>query len=80
MSGGARSTNGGSSDDPGGSGGDPVEEPMTYLAVRVLVGLVATVAVGTGLLGDPLWLSASFGFAVGWAFAGTSYLLRRTLH
>lgn len=59
--------------------GDHEEEPMTFLAVRVLAGLVATVAVSTGVFGDPLWFSALFGFAVGWGFAGTSYLLRRTM-
>jgi hypothetical protein len=57
--------------------GDPEEEPMTFLAVRVLAGLVGTVALGTGVLGDPLWLTATFGFAVGWGFAGSSYFLRR---
>jgi hypothetical protein len=59
--------------------GDVEEEPMTFLGVRVLAGLVATVAVGTGVLGDPLWLTATFGFAVGWGFAGASYFLRRAV-
>lgn len=59
--------------------GDPDEEPVTFLATRMTAGLLATVVVGTGLFGDPLWLSATFGFAVGWAFAGTAYLLRRVL-
>lgn len=59
--------------------GNPDEEPMTFLGVRVLAGLVATVAVSSGVFGDPLWFSGMFGFAVGWAFAGTSFLLRRML-
>jgi len=59
--------------------GDPDEEPMTFLAVRVLAGAAVTIAVGTGVVGDPLWLSAAFGLAVGWGFAGASYLLHRTL-
>lgn len=57
--------------------GDPDEEQMTFLAVRVLAGILGTVAVGTGVLGDPLWFTATFGFAVGWGFAGASYFLRR---
>lgn len=59
--------------------GDPHEEPVTFLATRMTAGLLATVLVSTGLFGDPLWLSATFGFAVGWAFAGTTYLLRRVV-
>lgn len=57
--------------------GDPHDEPLTFLGVRVLAGMAATVLLGSVVFGDPLPLTLAFGFAVGWAFAGTAYLLRR---
>lgn len=57
--------------------GDPDDEPVTFLASRFFAGLLAVVLLGTGVLGDPLWLSLGFGIAVGGAFAGTSYFLHR---
>jgi hypothetical protein len=60
--------------------GDPEDEPATFLATRLFAGVVAVVVVGTGVFGDPLWLSLAFGGAVGGAFASTSYLLHRVFN
>jgi hypothetical protein len=59
--------------------GDVHEEPVTFLATRLVVCVVVVVALGTGYFGDPLWVSLSFGLAVGGAFAGTTFILRRLL-
>ena len=47
--------------------------------LAIILGVLAVVVVGTGVVGDPLWLSLSIGLAVGGAFAGTSLLLRRVV-
>jgi hypothetical protein len=59
--------------------GDVHDEPVTFLASRTAgMALVVTALTAVGF-GDPLLIALTYGLAVGGAFAGAAFLLRRQL-